>query len=149
MTSKHPESLDKNTRNAFVVDLPEDDPDLQELNQLYKIKQQISKTKKRAKAKSFEANYPDIAELKRQLEREREERQLKHKITEAKNQKRAEARAAPKDPVREAPRQATATIQQKPAPTQPAPAPVPEAKKAYVPPKSTAWNPKNTSWLKM
>lgn len=59
---------DKNLRNAFDIDLPEDDPDLQELIALKTIKSAISKKKKALKDKNFEVHHPAVALLKRELE---------------------------------------------------------------------------------
>lgn len=56
-------SDDKNTKNNFVVDVPDDDADLEDLRALQKVKQEISKKKRALKDKDYLSKHPDLSEI--------------------------------------------------------------------------------------
>lgn len=61
-----------NPRNAFILDqIPDDDVDLEELKQLQKIKIAIRQKKKDLKQKNFDNKHPEIANLRKRMEKDK------------------------------------------------------------------------------
>ena len=54
---------DQNTKNNFVVDVPDDDADLEDLRALQKVKQEISKKKRALKDKDYLNKHPNLTEI--------------------------------------------------------------------------------------
>ena len=52
-----------NTKNCFQVDLPDNDPDMEDLRALKKVKDAISKKKKEIKEKDWNNKHPKLTEL--------------------------------------------------------------------------------------
>lgn len=52
-----------NSRNDFVVDVPDNDPDILDLLALKRVKEAISKKKKDIKEKDWSAKHPDLHDM--------------------------------------------------------------------------------------
>ena len=58
-----------NAKNAFVIDLPDNDPDVEDLMALKRVKDAISKKKKALKEKDWNAKHPNLVEMVEQYRR--------------------------------------------------------------------------------
>jgi len=102
----------ENLKNKFVLDeIAEDDPDLEKLNELAKIKLAIQRQKKSLKEKNFAKKHPDIAKLKAEVTLKKQATKPEPAPEPAPEPEPAPTKAAPaKEPT------ATAKIQQQKAP---------------------------------
>jgi outer membrane biosynthesis protein TonB len=102
----------ENLKNKFVLDeIAEDDPDLEKLNELAKIKLAIQRQKKSLKEKNFAKKHPEIAKLKAEVSLKKQATKPEPAPEPTPEPEPAPTKAAPaKEPAKPT---ATAKIQQK------------------------------------
>ena len=106
----------ENLKNKFVLDeIAEDDPDLEKLNELAKIKLAIQRQKKSLKEKNFAKKHPEIAKLKAEVTLKKQATKPEPAPEPAPAPEPEPAKAAPAKPEPAKPT-ATAKIQQQKAP---------------------------------
>lgn len=96
------DSKSPNPRNAFILDsIPDDDIDIQELKKLEKIKLAIKLKKKTLKQKNFDAKHPEIANLRKRMDREEAEKQKQQEAEAEKQKQQEEVKEAEAEKVKE------------------------------------------------
>ena len=104
----------ENLKNKFVLDeIAEDDPDLEKLNELAKIKLAIQRQKKSLKEKNFAKKHPEIAKLKAEVTLKKQATKPEPAPEPAPEPEPAKAAPAKPEPAKPT---ATAKIQQQKAP---------------------------------
>ena len=104
-------------KNAFDVDIPKNDPDMEELATLYRVKQAISSKKKELKERDWNNKHPNLVDLVDQHRKRKVECTLKDEQTKQTKQ------AKPAKPEPAKPEQAKPVPV--PVPAKPVPVPVP------------------------
>jgi len=92
----------ENMKNKFVIDeISDDDPDLQRLNELNKVKMAIKKQKATLKEKNFAAQHPGIAMLAESVKKVKPEKVVeevpKEKVEKPEKPEKQEKQEKPKE----------------------------------------------------